>query len=106
MTKTFAMVTAIAVILVCQANSMGTEEKENTSLRKLAFDYTIDKTFYIKTFSFLGQTIAYKYRVAVRNGKAINEIIVETNLGTFKFGNFGVDTETTQKWSGKKKYLL
>jgi len=103
MTKTFAMVAAIAVILVCQANSMGTEEKENTSLRKLAFDYTIDKTFYVKTFSFLGQTIAYKYRVAVRNGKAINEIIVETNLGTFKFGNFGVDTETTQKWSGKKK---
>ena len=28
MTKTFAMVAAIAVILVCQANSMGTEEKE------------------------------------------------------------------------------
>ena len=70
MTKTFAIVAAVVILLVCQANSMGTEEKENTSLRKLAFDYTIDKTFYIKTFSFLGQTIAYKYRVAVRKWKS------------------------------------
>ena len=55
----------------------------------------LKKNFYIKTFSFLGQKIFYKYRVAVINGKAINEIIITTNLGTFEFGNFGVDTEIT-----------
>ena len=98
MSKTFAMIAAIAIILISQA-------KGDNSPRKLGFDVTIDATFNIKTFSFLGQKIAYKYRVAVRNGKAINEIIIITNLGQFKFGNSGVDHETTEKFTGKKKYL-
>lgn len=34
MTKTFAIVAAVAILLVCQANSLGTtEEKENKSIR-------------------------------------------------------------------------
>ena len=104
MSKTFAMIAAIAIILICQANSMGTTEKKgNKNLRKLEFDFDVEKTFNIKTFSFLGQKIFYKYRVAVINGKAINEIIITTNLGTFEFGNFGVDTETTDTWKGRKK---
>ena len=96
MSKTFAMIAAIALILISQA-------KGDNSPRKLGFDVNIDATFNIKTFSFLGQKIAYKYRVAVRNGKAINEIIIITNLGQFKFGNSGVDHETTEKFTGKKK---
>ena len=71
MSKTFAMIAAIAIILISQA-------KGDNSPRKLGFDVNIDATFNIKTFSFLGQKIAYKYRVAVRNGKAINEIIIIT----------------------------
>ena len=89
MSKTIAMVAAIALILICQANSMGTieEKKGNTNLRKLGFDFDVDKTFYIKTFSFLGQKLTYKYRVAVKNGKEINEIIIDSALGSFKVGN-------------------
>ena len=105
MSKTIAMVAAIALILVCQANSIGTieEKKGNTNLRKLGFDFDVDKTFYIKTFSFLGQKLTYKYRVAVKNGKAINEIIIDSALGSFKVGNSGVDTEGSNTWSGKIK---
>ena len=103
MSKTFAIITAIAVILVCQTNSIGIkEEKENSSLRKLGFDFNIEKTFDIKTISFLGQKLIFKYRVAVKDGKAINQIIINSNLGSFKFGNNdGVDTETSNSWSGK-----
>lgn len=101
MSKTIAMVAAIAVILVCQINS--TQIKEKTNLRKLGFDISIDKTFNIKSFTFLGQKIFYKYRVAVLNGKAMNYLIIETNLGTFKFGNLGADSETKGSWKGKVK---
>ena len=85
---------------------MGTiEEKEIASPRKLGFDFNIDKTFDIKTILFLGQKLIYKYRVAVQNGKAINQITIRTDLDTFTFGNDGVDTETSKSWSGKVKLL-
>ena len=51
MSKTFVMIAAIAIILISQA-------KGDNSPRKLGFDVTIDATFNIKTFSFLGQKIA------------------------------------------------
>ena len=58
MSKTVAMLAAIAVMLVCQANSMGTiEEKEIASPRKLGFDFNVEKTFDIKTFSVAGQKV-------------------------------------------------
>ena len=53
----------------------------------------------------MGQTLFFKYRIAVKDGKAINEIIIQSNLGTFKFGNSGVDTETNKMWFGKTKIL-
>ena len=84
-----AIIIAIAVILVCQVNSMGTKE-ENIPLRKLGFDFNIEKIFDIKSFTFLGQKLTFKYRVAVQNGKAINHIIIESALGSFKLGNTGV----------------
>ena len=67
MSKTFAMIAAIAIILISQA-------KGDNSPRKLGFDINIDATFNIKTFSFLGQKIAYKYRVAVKNGKQLMKL--------------------------------
>ena len=105
---TVAMLAAIAIILVCQANSIEVEEEKegNTALRKLGFDFNVEKTFNIKAIEFMGQTLFFKYRIAVKDGKAINEIIIITNLGQFKFGNSGVDHETTEKSTGKKKYLL
>ena len=56
----FAMVLAITSILVFQTNSMETieekvQEKGNTNLRKLGFNFDIEKTFPIKTFSVYGQ---------------------------------------------------
>ena len=60
------------------------------NLRRLGFSISADKTFDIKSFKVLGQTIKIKYRVAVVNGNAINELIISSNLGTFKFGNTGI----------------
>jgi len=60
------------------------------NLRRLGFNIKADKTFDIKSFKVLGQTIKIKYRVAVVNGNAINELIISSNLGTFKFGNTGI----------------
>ena len=100
-----AMIATIVVILIFQTNSIETieEKKCNTNLRKLGFDFNVEKTFNIKTISFLDQKLSYKYRVAVKNGKAINELIIDSNLGSIKFGNFGVDTETISHWTGKRK---
>ena len=102
MNKTIAMLAAIALLLVCQVNSLGTiEEKEITSPRKLGFDFNVDKTFDITRLYVAGQYINCKYRVAIQNGKAINQIIMNSNQGTFAFGNNGVDSETSNTWSGK-----
>ena len=72
MDKTITMLAAIALLLVCQVNSLGTiEEKEISSPRKLGFDFDVDKAFTIKTFSIAGQKLVFKYRVAVKNGKRL-----------------------------------
>ena len=47
--------------------------------------------------------LIYKYRVAVKDGKAINQIIISSNFGSFTFGNNGVEGETSKSWSGKVK---
>ena len=65
----------------------------------------MEKTFNIKAIEFMSQTLFFKYRIAVKDGKAINEIIIESNLGTFKFGNSGANTETNKMWFGKTKIL-
>ena len=57
-----AMIATIVVILIFQTNSMETieEKKCNTNLRKLGFDFNVEKTFNIKTISFLDQKLSYK----------------------------------------------
>ena len=69
------------------------------NLRKLGFNIKADKTFDIKSFTVLGQTIKIKYRVAVVNGNAINEVIISSSLGTFKFGNTGISYTTSKTYS-------
>ena len=106
MSKTsFAMIATIAALLVFQVNSMGTiaDSKEGNTPRQLGFNFNVEKTFDIKTISFLGQTLFIKYRVAVKDGKAINQIIISSNFGSFTFGNNGVEGETSKSWSGKVK---
>ena len=78
-------------------------EEDNTSLRNLGFNFNVDKTFNIKSLSAAGQTISIKYRIAVQNGKAINQIIIDSNIGTAKFGNDGVTAEINKSWSFNKK---
>jgi len=97
MSKTFAMILAIAVMLVCQANS--TEIKKE----KLGFDFNVDKTFRIKEFQFAGQPLIIKYNVGVRDGKAFNQIKISSSLGLTTFGNNGTDTEKNGTWSGKTR---
>ena len=78
-------------------------EEEGTSLRNLGFNFNVDKTFNIKSIKVAKQTISIKYRIAVKNGKAINQIIIDSNLGTARFGNDGVTAEISKNWSGNKK---
>ena len=51
----------------------------------------------------MGQTVTFKYRIAVKDGKAINQLIIDSSLGSAKFGNDGVDVEISKSWSGKFK---
>ncbi len=97
MSKTFAMILAIAVMLVCQANS--TEIKEEKS----GFDFDVDEHFRIKVFQYGGHPLIIKYIVAVRDGKAINQIYISSGLGLTTFGNNGVDIETNGTSSGKAR---
>ena len=69
------------------------------NLRRLGFSISADKTFDIKSFTVLGQTIKIKYRVAVVGGNAINELIISSNLGTFKFGNTGISYTCSKSYS-------
>ena len=78
-------------------------EEEGAPLRNLAFSFNFDKTFELKRISFLGQYIAFKYRVAVKDGKAINQLIIDSSLGSARFGNDGVDAEISKSWSGRYK---
>ena len=78
-------------------------EKEDTSLRNLGFNFNVDKTFNIKSIKVAGQTISIKYRIAVQGGKAINQIIIDSKLGSARFGNDGVTAEVSKTWSGNKK---
>ena len=92
MIKIFSIIVAIAVVLVCKANSTGIKE-----------DFNVDKTFRIKEFSYGGEPLIIKYNVAVKDGKAINQIKIASSLGLTTFGNIGVDTETNGTWSGKAR---
>ena len=76
-------------------------EEDNTSLRKLLFNFNFDKTFELKRISFLGQYVAFKYRIAVKDGKAINYLLIDSSLGSARFGNDGVYAEISKSWSGK-----
>ncbi len=114
MNKSVAIVVTIVVILVCQSNSIGTMEEKisdlqegNTNLRKLGFDgYNIEKTFPIKEFLVLGQKLVLKYKIAVKDGKAINHLIIDSNLGRFNFGNKdGVDSPIARGKSGRSRIL-
>ena len=78
-------------------------KKESTTIRNLGFNFNVDKVFNIKTLSVAGQTISIKYRIAVVNGKAINQIIVDSSLGRATFGNDGVDVEIDKSWNFNKK---
>ena len=81
-----------------------TDNEENgTPVRNLLFNFNFDKTFELKRISFLGQHVAFKYRVAVKDGKAINQLIIDSSLGSARFGNDGVDVEISKSWSGRIK---
>ena len=78
-------------------------EEDNTSLRNLGFNFNVDKTFNIKSFNVAGQTISIKYRIAVQNGRAINQLIIDSKLGSARFGNDGVTAEINKSWSFYKR---
>lgn len=108
----FAMTAIIAALLIIEANSKGTLEQKipdleegNTHLRQLGFDFNVHEIYYLKTVFFLGYALTYSYRVSVQNGKAYNQLIIMTNEASYMLGNNGVDTETSNTWSGKIKLI-
>ena len=79
-----------------------TDNEENgTPVRKLLFNFNFDKTFQLKKLSLLGKSVTFKYRIAVKDGKAINQLLIDSPLGSARFGNDGVDVEISKQWSGK-----
>ena len=61
------------------------KKKENEALMNLS----IERTYTLKTISFLGQSISIKYRVGVKKGKAVALIIINSKKGEAKFGTEG-----------------
>ena len=70
---------------------------EDNSERRLGYSISADQTFNIGKYNVLGQTVTVKYHVAVKNGKPINEIIIDSKLGTTTIGNTGVSLKGS--WS-------
>ena len=75
----------------------GENSEEEKDYRRLGYSISADQTFTIGKYNVLGQTVTVKYHVAVKNGKPINEIIIDSKLGTTKIGNIGVSLKGS--WS-------
>ena len=73
------------------------DEDEDDGERRLGYSISADQTFNIGKYNVLGQTVTVKYHVAVKNGKPINEIIIDSKLGTTTIGNTGVSLKGS--WS-------
>ena len=58
--------------------------EEEMNDRKLGYSISAEQTFTIGKYNVLGQTVTVKYHVAVKNGKPINEIEIDSKLGTTK----------------------
>ena len=74
-------------------------KEENYPLRKLSFPITGSKEFKIASFDVLGQTVTIKYVVSITSSKAVNKIVVSSDLGSFSFGNDGVYGEAGDTYS-------
>ena len=72
---------------------------EPTPLRRLSFPISANKEFKLASFDLLGQTITIKYVVSISSSKAVNKIVVSSNLGSFSFGNDGCYGEAGDTYS-------
>ena len=70
---------------------------EDDGERRLGYSISADQTFNIGKYNVLGQTVTVKYHVAVKNGKPINEIIIDSKLGTTTIDYTGVSLKGS--WS-------
>ena len=72
---------------------------ENSELRKLGFNFNAVKTWDIKSFKVLGVQFSFKFKAGVQSGKALCQLIIQTNLGSMSFGNTGVTAEFSKTFS-------
>ena len=70
--------------------------------QRIGYNIENEKIYDLHTAHFLGQKLEFKYRVGVRKGKAISEIIVVSNLGTATFGDDGISFTLHKQFNGKK----
>lgn len=63
--------------------------EETPTVRNLGFDISASKTFNLVSFNCLGQTISIKYVVSVTKSTLINNIVITSGSGSFRFGNTG-----------------
>jgi len=73
--------------------------KETRPLRQLSFPISANKEYILASFNLLGQTITIKYVVSISSSKAINKIVISSNLGSFSFGNDGCYGEAGDTYS-------
>ena len=70
-----------------------------SNLRNLGFKYNCEKTYTIKSFNVLGSTLTFKEKVAVKNGKAFNQLIISSNTGTKTYGISGTTSALGKTYS-------
>ena len=68
------------------------EEKGNKLVRKL-FEVSAKVSYTLAKFNVLGTDVLIKYEAGISAQSAYNEVVIETALGNFEFGNKGCTAE-------------
>ena len=79
---------------------------ENSELRKLGFNFNTVKTWDVKSFKVLGVTFNIKFKAGVQSGRALCQLIIQTNLGSMTFGNTGITAEISKTFSTGDKTIF
>ena len=77
------------------------EDINSPRLRQLGFasKFNFDKSFDLKSLTFLGKTVSISLRVAVTGGKAICQIVIKCGSAKMTIGNTGVTAVISKTYS-------
>ena len=77
------------------------EDINSPRLRQLGFasKFNFDKSFDLKSLTFLGKTVSISLRVAVTGGKAICQVVIKCGSAKMTIGNTGVTAVISKTYS-------